>query len=68
MTHKPPEPIRQPGMDDPLPDDADILVEQITALAAYRREEARSHRRGCKCSACVIRRRHAILAEIRRAA
>lgn len=46
--------------DGPLPDDERLLVTQIKAYAAARRNEARYHQGPCSCLGCVVRRRNQI--------
>ena len=41
-------------LDDPMPDDVDILVKQIQTFAMVRRNEAVLHPTRCSCTGCYV--------------
>lgn len=52
--------------DDPLPDDPETLLRQITRAARARQQAALHHDKTCTCSGCRVRRNTATRAWARR--
>lgn len=65
MTQKPNPWVRG---DDQLPSDPAKLVAEIRALAAQRRNDARTHEPECACDGCTVLERDAMLRRLRNVA